>query len=354
MPAAELRDHTVMEILVTCRQLWGKVKDLPVTDIGESINPHHDPSVTLREASPTAASLIGDAIIAPLPMQPPKPRNSKAHKKQLLAAAAAAAQREQVMRQTEADLADLSSLTTRPLSRPKPTTSQLPTDDLVEATHLDRSEAAEKARKKKNLRFYTSQIAQKSNRRLEAGKDAGGDADLPYRERLKDRQARLNAEAEARGKKKGWKDDPREALGDDSGDENDRAVARQLREGAAADEENEYYDMIAHQTSKKKADKAARKVMTPAQRVEEEALAEGANGKRAIGYKIEKNKGLAPKRKKDVRNPRVKKKKKYEEKMKKLSSVRAVYKPGGEGRGGYAGELTGIKGNLVRSVKLSS
>ena len=66
---------------------------------------------------------------------------------------------------------------------------------------------------------------------------------------------------------------------------------------------------------------------------------------------IEKNKGLTPKRKKEVRNPRLKKRLKYEDKKKKLRSVRAVYK-GGEGKGGYQGELTGIKGGLIRSVKL--
>ena len=42
---------------------------------------------------------------------------------------------------------------------------------------------------------------QKANKRAGAGRDAGGDMDIPYRERLKDRQARLNAAAEKRGKK---------------------------------------------------------------------------------------------------------------------------------------------------------
>ena len=51
-----------------------------------------------------------------------------------------------------------------------------------------------------------------------------------------------------------------------------------------------------------------------------------------------------------MRNPRVKKKKAYAEKLKKLKSMKAVYK-GGEGRGGYAGELTGIKPGLIKSVK---
>jgi Sas10 C-terminal domain. len=77
----------------------------------------------------------------------------------------------------------------------------------------------------------------------------------------------------------------------------------------------------------------------------------GADGKRAITYQIEKNKGLMQKRNKDARNPRVKKRKKYEEKKKKLGSIRQIYK-GGESRGGYGGELTGIKKNLVKSVKL--
>jgi len=61
---------------------------------------------------------------------------------------------------------------------------------------------------------------------------------------------------------------------------------------------------------------------------------------------------LTPHRKKDVRNPRVKKRIRYEDKMKKLGSKKAQYKPGGEGRGGYKGELTGIKSGLVKSIKL--
>jgi U3 small nucleolar RNA-associated protein 3 len=77
----------------------------------------------------------------------------------------------------------------------------------------------------------------------------------------------------------------------------------------------------------------------------------GPDGKRAITYQIEKNKGLTPKRNKDVRNPRVKKRKKFEQKKKRLGSIRQIYK-GGEGPGGYGGELTGIKKNLVKSVKL--
>jgi U3 small nucleolar RNA-associated protein 3 len=77
----------------------------------------------------------------------------------------------------------------------------------------------------------------------------------------------------------------------------------------------------------------------------------GGDGKRKISYQIEKNKGLAPLRRNNIRIPTVKKRMKYEEKKKKLSSVRAVYK-GGPGPAGYQGELTGIKTGLVKSIKL--
>ena len=258
---------------------------------------------------------------------------------------------------TEEDLADLDDLIPTSKSKKskashKLTVAENSDSDFGEETELSSRAAAEKAAKKKSLRFYTSQIAQKANKRSEAGRDAGGDADLPYRERLRDRQARLNAEAEKRGKKldeygRGT------ALGDDSDGEvgeEDRKQAKEVRE-----EEDEYYDMVAQTSKSKKAQRAA--AAEEAKKAEEDAKLdrvegeEDVDGKRAIGYTIQKNKGLAPKRKKEVRNPRVKKRMKYEEKKKKLSSMRAIYK-GGEERGGYSGEKTGIKPGLVKSIKL--
>ena len=162
----------------------------------------------------------------------------------------------------------------------------------------------------------------------------------------RDRQARLNAEAERRGKKgsKLGAD-----LGDDGDSDGDAAVAHEVRSG-----EGDYYDMVAHAAQRKRSDKAARFEAIAAarkgERVVEEATT-GPDGKRQITYQIQKNKGLTPRRKKEVRNPRVKKRMKFEEKQKKLKTVKAVYK-GGEGKGGYQGELSGIKTGLVKSVKL--
>jgi U3 small nucleolar RNA-associated protein 3 len=48
----------------------------------------------------------------------------------------------------------------------------------------------------------------------------------------------------------------------------------------------------------------------------------------------------------------VKKKLAYQSKLKKLKSQKSVYS-GGPGKGGYAGEKSGLKTNLVKSVKLS-
>ena len=119
-------------------------------------------------------------------------------------------------------------------------------------------------------------------------------------------------------------------------------------------DEDEYYDMVAHAADKKKADKAARFDAIAAARKGERIIEEtklGPDGKRQITYQIQKNKGLAPRRKKEVRNPRVKKRMMYEDKQKKLKTIKATYK-GGEGKGGYQGEMSGIKTGLVKSIKL--
>lgn len=361
MSPAELRDHTVMESLMNCRELWGKFKDLRIPDLRE-------PSPILGGLDHGRAEDQQNAAVTK-PMQKEgsselvavkrkKSRKSKAQRAAEAAQVEADARRAERLRKTEESFAGLANLTKGVAKVPASTssTTKKPSadeddSDFGEQTTLTAHEAAEKAKRKKSLRFYTSQIAQKANKRGAAGRDAGGDADLPYRERLKDRVTRLNAEAEARGKKP--KESPGDQLGGES-DEEDRRAARELRDEGNASEDD-YYDLVGARSKRKKA---AKKALAEAQlqaakeggivQVVEEV---GPDGKRAIGYVIEKNKGLAPKRKKDVRNPRVKKRKKFEEKKKKLGSVRAVYK-GGEGRGGYAGERTGITKGLVKSIKL--
>lgn len=356
----ELRDHPVMGGLVKCRQLWSRVKDLRIAD--PIVDPANGGELTAIEEESDAADEIvpitktveesnGEKRLR-------KPKKTKAQRAAEAAQAEAEARRAEKMRKTEEELATLASLTDkdarRKVAKPKrinaaADTTNADDSDFGDENELTAHELAEKARKKKSLRFYTSQITQKAIKRGAAGRDGGGDADIPHRERLRDRQARLQAEAEKRGNKK---QGPGDELGGES-DEEDRRQARQIRGNEGSDED--YYDLVAARTNKRKSDRQelaeayAQAAREGGRVVESDQI--GADGKRAITYAIQKNKGLTPRRKKEVRNPRVKKRQKYEEKKKKLKSVRQVYS-GGEGKGGYKGELTGIKKGLVKSVKL--
>ncbi|KAJ5985440.1 hypothetical protein N7522_012636 [Penicillium canescens] len=348
MTPAELRQHPVMASLVKFRKLWNTVKDLEA--IEESDIESDEESIQEIETKPSKVQ-----------KQPKTQEIKKSKSKKLSKAAAAQAEAEALraerIRKTEAGLADLDDLVTEPTRKRKSqklkTAAKDDDSDFGDEDALTAREAEEKAKQKRSLRFYTSQLAQKANKRNAAGRDAGGDADLPYRERLRDRQARLNAEAEKRGRKQL---DASQELGGDS-DEEDHRVAKELRKDGnkSGTDDDEYYDMVAARSKQRKSDKQARAdahaeaARQGGQVYEREEV--GPDGKRAITYQIEKNKGLMAKRSKDSRNPRVKKRKKYEDKKKKLGSTKQLYK-GGEGRGGYGGELTGIKKNLVKSVKL--
>jgi U3 small nucleolar RNA-associated protein 3 len=215
----------------------------------------------------------------------------------------AKAKAEKKAKAIEDSLADLDSLLTSKNAKKKRIvfndTAEDSNSDFGEEEYLDSKAAADKAARKKSLRFYTSQIAQKANRRAAGGRDAGGDMDIPYRERLKDRQARLNAEAENRGRKG---TNIGADLGEGSDDE-DHVVAKAIREEG----NEEYYDLIATASNKRKKEKAARAAAQAAagsadRVVEVEQV--GPDGRREITYAIKANKGLAPKRKKEVRNPR--------------------------------------------------
>lgn len=338
---AELRDHPVMDSLLQCRQLWSKVKSLKAPafhQVEEEV--FSDEDEEMAETNEV--------------VEPKLSKKSKREKARQAEAKKAASLRAKQIADAEKDLADLSLLVPKSRKLSKKSKQVVEADDesdFGEEESMDARTAAAKAQKKKSLRFYTSQIAQKANKRADAGRDAGGDNDLPHRERLRDRQARLNAEAEARGKKLDQYGRGGAALGGDS-DSGEDEVAEQIRE-----EGDEYYDMVAKTSKQKKADRAERADAIKRAQADNamDRVVEGEvdeDGKRAIGYVIQKNKGLAPKRKKEVRNPRVKKRMKYEEKKKKLASTRAVYK-GGEEKGGYGGEKTGIKPGLVKSIKLS-
>ncbi|KAH7326397.1 Sas10 C-terminal domain-containing protein [Stachybotrys elegans] len=339
MDPAELREHDVMATLVNCRNAWQRASRM------KSLN-------AVAKDSLPATNGDDEPMLEAFAVETEKKKTKKKSSKDDKLAAEKLAKKQAKAKAGEdavADLYDL-ALPTKSKKVSKKARAEISQDDEDENSDfgeehmLDARTAADKAARKKTLKFYTSQIAQKSNRRTDASRDAGGDMDIPYRERLRDRQARLMAAAEKRGKRDSKHG---EALGGDS-DEDDTTAANTMR-----GEEDEYYDMVAHKSKARKEDKAARyaayAAASKADRVVENEEV-GEDGKRKITYAIEKNKGLAPKRSKDVRNPRVKKRKQYEAKQKKLGSMRAVWK-GGEPKGGYQGELSGINTGVVKSVK---
>ncbi|CAN9167214.1 unnamed protein product [Alternaria alternata] len=359
MDPAELHEHPVMETLLKCQKVWTRIEDLPLGDpMVEAEDDDEDSFVD--EIS--VEELENDLSIK----KPTKQKKTRAERAAELARAEASARRAAKLAKTEEDLASLDTLTDKAALKKAARKKKTPAvesklnllnaddSDFGEETELTAHEAAEKAKKKKSLRFYTSQIAQKANKRDNAGKDQGGDADIPHRERLKDRQARLQAEAEKRGQHKDA--GPGVALGEDDG-----ASSADEAPGTKRDDfedEDGYYDMVAARSNDKKQTKLERAEAYAlakkegAQVVEEEVI--GDDGRRMISYQIQKNKGLTPHRKKSVRNPRVKKKEKYKEKQKKLKSMKQVFDKGAAAKGSanYGGELTGIKSGLVRSRKL--
>ncbi|AGO11838.1 AaceriADR069Cp [[Ashbya] aceris (nom. inval.)] len=216
-------------------------------------------------------------------------------------------------------------------------------DDFAESD-ITEVDAQEKQKRRKTLRFYTSKIDQKANK-TEKFK---GDDDIPYKERLFERQQRLLEEARKRG--------VHDKNGADLQNEDFNSDDERTAQSVNAEAVDEYYaqvsaNRIAKKETRMKAHKDALRAVREG-KLSELAENVGEDGKRAINYQILKNKGLTPKRKKDNRNSRVKKRKKFEKAQKKLKSVRAVYS-GGQ-NGAYEGEQTGIRKNVTKSVKFRS
>jgi U3 small nucleolar RNA-associated protein 3 len=126
----------------------------------------------------------------------------------------------------------------------------LAADAYGEATSLQHVDAVDKSTRKKSLRFHTSRIESTRSRRQGTRNNAvGGDDDLPYRERVKEK-ARLARETKVRGQG-----------GEDLDDVEPELVVATRMENNAADSDGEgtdaYYELVKRKSKVRKETKQA-------------------------------------------------------------------------------------------------
>ncbi|PVG00257.1 hypothetical protein CPB86DRAFT_701576 [Serendipita vermifera] len=219
-----------------------------------------------------------------------------------------------------------------------------------EQTSLNHIDSQDKSVRKKSLQFHTSRIENTSAKRIKArGVAMGGDEDIPYRERDKERELRLHRESSKRQAMLGQG-------GEDLEDISHNKLKRPREDEESMEMEVDgYYDLVKRQ---KREIKEEKKFKYDTEKAEEKAAREGyleedADGPRSLTRAILKNKGLTPTRSKTIRNPRVKKRLKYDDAKKKIRSQKAVFKGGLATTGGrYEGETSGISTKVIKSVKL--
>ncbi|KAK6203464.1 disrupter of silencing SAS10 part of small subunit processosome something about silencing 10 [Scheffersomyces amazonensis] len=317
-----MKDNPVMETILSSREIWRQANELPEVGVvrrsvqaeeeyDEEIIPEFEDDYDEDDESEESESIDDEQFVDAKESQ---------------------------------DDFDIDINTSRHIKRA--TNNSTNSNDFTETAQPDDVDREEKQRRKKTLRFYTSKIDQSSTKNNER---FSGDLDLPYRERLFERQQRLIEEARKRGLGL-----DKNQLGEDL-DTNDMDFdEEQLAQSINHGQDDAYYNSLKNSKQVKKqvriqAHEAAVKAAKDGKLAElQESV--GEDGKRAINYQILKNKGLTPHRKKEYRNSRVKKRKQYETAQKKLKSVRQVYDA--NNRGPYQGEKTGIKKGISRSVKL--
>jgi len=335
---ATMKDSPVMESILQSREVWRQAGELPdtpsdektITDANEAYESIDEDEISDDE-NDNFVDAIGDNEELP---DESEDSNDDSEEEE---------EEEEEEDDKEFDI-DINSK--RKLKLPS---KKAVVNDFSEVATPEEVDMEEKQRRKRTLRFYTSKIDQaaaKNNRER-----LTGDLDLPYKERLFERQQRLIEEARKRGL-----GEDKAQLGDDLDNEevgsDDEQLANEIND--IKDSGDDYYQSmkqskIQKQESRRKAHEAAVQAAKEG-KLEELQERMGDDGKRAVNFQILKNKGLTPHRKKDNRNSRVKKRKKYEKAQKKLKSVRQVYDS--SNKGPYQGEKTGIKKGLSRSVKL--
>ncbi|KAJ1561351.1 oligosaccharyl transferase subunit ost3/OST6, partial [Cladochytrium tenue] len=248
--------------------------------------------------------------------------------------------------------------------------------NMVDFDEID-LELADKAARKRSLQFHTTRLDQLSARQTRQA--VSGDTDLPqldkYGRLVHDVDADDGHDASEGGRGPHDKQQTgvdRTALDDvDPALEAAEASAKSAKRkrGGEDDEEKAEEEAKAEKKAKRKEKKAKKAAdggedayaendilglsSFPAgadDHDDDEYADAGERPKRAATWQMLANKGLTPRRRKEDRNPRVKKRARYERAKKRLRSVRAVAVDR-RALPAYAGERTGIKAGLAKSVR---
>ncbi|KAJ3154960.1 hypothetical protein HDU86_004479 [Geranomyces michiganensis] len=265
-------------------------------------------------------------------------------------------------------------------------------NDFGETDNLDDADADDKMARKRSLKFHVTRVDQAiTARQNRLSRSAGGDEDLPYRDKngklikpnlpgeepavlperkfdapddLANNSDNYSEQGEEEEDEEAFMEQlMREGLGSDATTAGGKKRPREDDDDAdllsdGGDENLAYYNSIVGDKKRKKADQEERI------RAEKEAETLASSlpygdedeidprSKRPANYKILANKGLTPRRSKVQRNARVKKRVRYESAKKKLGSFKRIVKDPAASKG-YAGEKTGIKTNLARSVRFA-
>ncbi|XP_062579432.1 something about silencing protein 10-like [Saccostrea cucullata] len=138
----------------------------------------------------------------------------------------------------------------------------------------------------------------------------------------------------------------------DESDEEDIPNKRQKIENPCYETEDEkaalaYYEMMKMKQSSEDEEEEREGGEEDLEGEEDEEAEDG--GKRARTYQIEKNKGLTPAKKKELKNPRVKHRMKYRKaKIRRRGQVRDVRTETSR----YGGEISGIRSGIKRGIKM--
>lgn len=201
MSPAELHDHPVMETVLRARELWLSVKDRDVGEPGPESESGSQAEIQSQSESGYGSDqdpvVVEKQSVSRRPISIPAPKKMKNKIASVSSSPEPSGTRhtdtktKMPRRKKRNDLQTLLDASMHQTAEES---------DFGDEAPLTQAEAEEKARKKKSLRFYTSQIAQKANKRGAASRHAGGDDDIPHKERIRDRQDRLMREAEQRGR----------------------------------------------------------------------------------------------------------------------------------------------------------